>query len=918
MKDVFSFYTRSLDTLPIHFQGLKRLALTVILITFIFPFLRVPTVYGQEPLKVLVLPFALYSEEDISGLGRELLKRLAENISEASEIEILDGERIERILRERGIEAFTEEESYLIGKEEGAEFVVTGSISKIGKRISMDARILNIPDQRLAALAYIEAGDTQRLLGRIPSLGDGIKMAILREALTLGRVFVKKEIISKIQIVGNRRIESEAILARIKSRVGEPFSKEMIDEDLKAIYDMGYFHDVLVDIADTAVGKEVTFIVKERPTIREVSISGHKEVKKEKIEEVIEVKPNTILNRTTLKNDVERIKALYRSKGFYLAEVGYRIDPVEEGFVNVTFTIKEGSKVKVGRISFIGNTVFTDKELKKAMRTKEWSVLSLVTERGVYDDFLLENDINTLLGKYYDEGYVRAEIGPPQVEVSEDKKWIYITIPIKEGEQYRVGEVDLSGDLIKPKIELMEMVETKPGEIYSRSTLSKDVSRLAGAYGDEGYAFVDIRPVTKIDDRKKKVDITFDITKGEKVYIERIEITGNTKTRDKVIRRELEVYEGELYSATGIKRSKRNLNRLGYFDEVNIVSLPGSAPDRMVLRVEVKERPTGAIAAGAGYSSVDHFIVSTSISQNNLFGTGRKVKIEATLSSSTKRYDISFTEPWLFDYPISAGFDLFRLDREYPDFTRFSNGGDVRFGFKVHEDTRLFLTYKLEEVEVKDVASGASLLIKEQEGRRVESTITTSITRDTRNSLFDPTEGSMIDLSVEFAGGPLGGDNNFAKYVFTGDRYFPMPKDTTFRIRTILGYIHSFGGKKIPIYERFFLGGINTLRGFKTRSIGPKDEATGEVIGGDKEVVLNLEYIFPLFKEQRVKGLVFFDAGNAYDVGEFDLGDIRTSAGFGIRWLSPLGPIRLEWGYVLNRKKDEESSQFEFSVGATF
>ncbi len=883
---------------------------------FLLSYLNTSATFAQEPLKVMILPLSTHSKEDISGIERDVVGRLAEILEKAPEIEVIDGKKTQRI-RERG-KVLSEGEAYATGEREGAEFVLTGSISKVGEWVSVDIRILNVRDRRLAGLAYTEVKGVEALPQRVSALGEDVKGRLLREALAIGKVFVRKEIIGRIDVAGNKRIEKEAILARIKSREGEPFSRERIEEDLKAIYGMGYFSDVVVDIVDTAGGKEVTFIVKERPLIREVGIGGNREIKKEKIEEVIETKPHTVLNLTLIKEDMERIKALYRSEGFYLAEVDYRIDPVKEGEVNVTFLIHEGIKVKVGRISFIGNRVFSEKDLKKVMKTKEWSILSLITKRGIYDDFLLERDINAILAKYYDNGYVRAEVGPPQVEVSQDKEWIYITIPIKEGEQYRVGKVDVAGDLIRSKIELLEDLRTKEGALYSRSAVSRDISRLAEIYGDEGYAFVDVKPLTRIDDRKRVVDVTFNITKGEKVYIERIDIKGNTRTRDKVIRRELEVYEGEPYSATGIKRSKRNLNRLGYFDEVKITSKPGSAPDRMVLEVDVKERPTGAIAAGAGYSSVDHFIISTSISENNLFGTGRKVKLEATLSSTTKRYDISFTEPWLLDRPISAGFDLFRLDREYPDFTRYSNGGDVRFGFKVYKDTNLFLMYKLEEVEVKDVASDASVIIKEQEGRRVESSITTSLTRDTRNSFFDPTEGSKVELSVEFAGGPLDGDTNFAKYVITGDKYFPMPKDTTLRVRGILGYVHSFGGKSIPVYERFFLGGINTLRGFKTRSIGPKDEVTGEVIGGDKEIVLNLEYIFPLFKEQRVKGLVFFDAGNAYDVGEFDLGDIRTSAGFGIRWLSPIGPLRLEWGYVLDRKAGEESSQFEFAVGATF
>lgn len=895
----------------------KRLFFTIFFLSFL-SFIPSKTV-AEEPLKVIILPLSLHSIEDISDVRLKVMEGLAREVDKASEIEVVDGEVLKRIVGVRGKEVFSEEEAFSIGTEEGVEFVVIGSLTKIGKNFSLDIKILNIPRKRLSALAYIEDDDSKELLKRLPSLSIETRKVILKEALTFGKVFVREEeVIGKISVSGNRRIDTEAILAKVTSRVGEPFSMERIKEDLQSIYDMGYFYDILVDLVDTVAGKEITFIVKEKPVVKQVEVSGNKKVGREAIDEVITVKPNTILKRALLKEDVERIKALYIKKGFYLAEVSYRIDSINEDEVVVTFDIEEGVKVKVKRITFIGNTVFNDKELKKAMRTKEAGLLSFVTSRGVFDDLIFDNDINIILGKYFDKGYIQAEVGRPQIDVSEDKRWVFIALNIKEGEQFRVGKVEVEGDIIKTRMELMERLKTKPGNIFSRSLLSTDITTLTDLYADEGYAFVDVKPVTRVDEEKRIVDITLNITQGEKVSVERIDIAGNVKTRDKVIRREIEIGEGELYSATKIKRSKRNLNRLGYFDEVDITSQPGSAPDKMILKVDVKERPTGAFAMGAGYSSVDNMIFSLSISQNNLFGTGRKLNAEATLSSSTQRYDISFTEPWFLDRPISAGFDLFRIDKEYPNFSRFSNGGDIRFGFPVYTDTRLFLTYKLEEVEVKDVAPSASILIREQEGRRKESSVSSVIKRDTRNNLLDPTEGSMQSFSFDFAGGFLGGDNNFLKYVLIGEKYFPMPRDTTLFVKGTAGYISSFGGKSIPIYERFFLGGINTIRGFKTRSIGPKDPATNEVIGGDKEVIFNLEYIFPLFKEQRVKGLLFFDAGNAYDVGDFDLGDLRMGAGFGIRWISPLGPLRLEWGFNLDKKEGEESSQFEFSIGGVF
>ncbi len=898
--------------------GIFKIRSILFFILFFFVlFVKVLPAASKAPLKVIVLPFEIHSLEDISKVRVRVLDSLATQLDGLSELKVVDGKVLNRIVSERGKETFTEDEAFSIGVKEKTDFVVTGSITKIGSSLSLDIKVLNVSLGSIAGLAYIEDSNVNRLLKKLSSLTSEVRKIALKDALNIGKEFVEnREVIGKVVISGNVKVDSSAILSKIKTKVGGPLSKEQIREDIKSIYNMGFFSDIIVDLEDTVIGKEVTFIVKEKPKIREIEIEGNKEIKKDKIREVITAKPNTILKRSVLKQDTERIKVLYARDGFYLARVNYRLVPSGDD-TKVVFSIKEGRKVKIKSIDFIGNTVFTDKELKSAIRTKEASILSFITRSGIFDDFVFDNDLNIILGKYFDEGYIKADVMSPHIQISEDKKWLFITVNIKEGDRYRVGKVDIKGDMLKTRMELMEIIETAPDKVFSRSVLGRDISKLTDLYADEGYAFVDVHPVTEVKDESKIVNITFDIDQGDKVRLERIDINGNVKTRDKVIRRELEISEGELYSSTKLRRSRRNLNRLGYFDDVKITSQQGSAKDKMLLKVDVKERPTGAFSIGAGYSSVDNFIASLSISQNNLFGTGRKLRAEGTISSSSKRYNISFTEPWLFDRHISAGFDLFRTDRDFPSFSRFSNGGDVRLGFEVFKDTRYSFTYTLQKVKVNDVAPDASILIKDQEGNRLESSVLNVIKRDTLNSFFDPTEGSLESFSLEFAGGFLGGDNNFVKYKLEAGKYFPMPWKTTVHLKGRLGYIHGFGNRPIPIYERFFLGGINTIRGFETRSIGPKDPGTDEVIGGDKEWVLNLEYIFPIIEKQKVKGLMFFDAGNTYDVGDFDLGDVRYGAGFGIRWLSPMGLLRLEWGFNLNRKEDEKANQFEFSIGGS-
>ncbi|MFQ5900560.1 MAG: outer membrane protein assembly factor BamA [Thermodesulfobacteriota bacterium] len=727
-------------------------------------------------------------------------------------------------------------------------------------------------------------------------------------------------IVEKIIVSGNSRIGTDAILAKIKSKEKQPFSSELVREDIRSIYKMGFFEDVNVDIADTATGKKLTFTVKETPFVKKINITGNKKLEEKTIKEVIKHKTNTFLKKVIVKEDIERIRKLYISKGYYLAVVESSIGEHKTG-VAINFKIEEGKKVKLKKIIFTGNEAFKNKRLKKVIDTKEAGWFSFITGSGVFNEDMFENDINRLLAWYFDHGYIQVEIGRPDIKLSDDKKGLFITVPVKEGEQYKVGQVEFEGDILTAEKDLSDGLKTVQGKVFSRKILGEDISRLTDIYADKGYAFIDIAPLTRLHPDRREVDITFNLKKGNKVFVERIDISGNTKTRDKVIRRELELREGDLFSSTGLRRSRRNLNRLGFFDDIGLSTERGSGSDKIKLNLEVKERSTGNFSAGAGYSSVDNMIANASISENNLFGTGRKLKADVTISGSSKRYELSFTEPWFMDRPISAGFDIFKVKREYSDFTRFSNGGDIRFGFPVYQDTRLFLTYKLEEVEVTDVADNAAKIItdQEQEGKRLESSLTTVVKRDTRNSLLDPTDGSVVSFSIELAGGPLGGDNNFTKYFLSTGRYFPMPFNTSLLLRGRIGFIDGFGGKKVPIYERFFVGGMNTVRGFEARSLGPKDDTTEDVIGGDKELIFNVEYIFPIIAEQRVKGVIFFDAGNAYNTGEgIDLNKLRIGAGAGIRWLSPIGPLRLEWGFNLNRKEGEKDGQFEFSIGGSF
>ncbi|MCK5308445.1 MAG: outer membrane protein assembly factor BamA, partial [Zetaproteobacteria bacterium] len=414
--------------------------------------------------------------------------------------------------------------------------------------------------------------------------------------------------------------DSLAIMRMVSAEVGDTFSPEGIGEDIKALFSMGYFEDVQAELVDSVSGKMLTFAVRERPYIKEIVVTGNKKLSQEKVEGVITAKENTILNRTLLQEDVEAIRALYEGDGYYLAEVAYDVT-IEESAAVVTFSIKENEKVKVRRVTIIGNEKMSDQKIKKRMETKEAGLFSFLTGSGKFNEFLFARDLDMVLDLYFNNGYIQAEVVDHRALLSEDKRWFYVTIAVSEGEQFSVGSIDITGEMVVPEEELMKEVKLTPGVVFNRKLMREGMERFREIYGDKGYAKVDINPLTSLNQDSKVVNIAFDIRKGPLVYIEQIDIDGNTRTRDKVIRRELEVEEEQLYSLTGIKRSRNKLNRLGYFDEVTISERPGSLEDRLSLNIRVKERPTGQISAGFGYSSIDKFIGTVSISQNNLAGT---------------------------------------------------------------------------------------------------------------------------------------------------------------------------------------------------------------------------------------------------------------------------------------------------------
>lgn len=732
--------------------------------------------------------------------------------------------------------------------------------------------------------------------------------------------------IDDVDIDGNQRVEKEAILPLLSVKPGQKATSEQIDRDIQAIYKLGRFEDISAEVVDQNGAKVLIYHLVERPLVRKVVFEGNDEFDDAKLESLVALKTPDIYEPRVVDKSVKAMKAEYFKEGYYGIVIDPEVEINDRGEAVVTFKIQEGDKVLVDHIIFDGNSVLSDSTLRDAMETQERWWLSWLTGRGTFLEDVLQNDLELIADKYFNIGHLQVKVRKPVVLISEDRKFVDIFIQIEEGDQFRVGSLDIGGDLIKPKQELLDAVVTKPGDVFKRDVLRKDVLTLNDTYADQGYAYVNVAPLTQLDTERRLVDLKFDIEKGVLVRIDRIRISGNTKTRDKVIRREVKLAEGELFSATKIKASRDRINNLGFFEEVDVATSKTSDEKLMDIDINVKERPTGSFSVGAGYSSVDGLIAQGSVSQGNFLGLALNLNLSGSFGGKSTTYNVGILDPHFLDTRFALGVDAYKTDREYTDYDQTTIGGDLKLGFPVGEFNKAFFIYRYEQKDITNVDPFAAFEIQESAGRSTLSSISGSLTRDRTNNRMDPTRGYVSEAITEFAG--FGGTDQFAKFTLDHRHFLPFKWETYFVLHGNVGYLMEVGGEPLPIDEKFYLGGINTMRGFESRKVGPRipiRDASGNIVpggynylGGDKKAYANFEYVVPLVKEIGLKGVMFFDVGNAWDTNEDYFSDFRYSTGAGIRWASPMGPLRLEWGYNLDPRDSEDSSRFDFSMGKFF
>jgi outer membrane protein insertion porin family len=855
---------------------------------------------AEERVAVALFPFHVQAEQSDEKIAPALSKMLKEKFEKDGATVVITNVFVDT--KDWNYEQFRQE-----GIRLGVDWILTGDIFIAGQAVSIDAQMHNVYKKQAPLTFFSQSPSLSELYAGMTSLEKDI----------IGELFQQK-IISAITIKGNVRVDADAIQRVISSRKGDLLNRTTLSNDLTSVYKMGYFDDVVIKKQNMDKGIEVIFEVREKPSVRNIRFENNHVYEEQELFEVIGTSTGSILNAYKLNNDVDKLKRLYYEKNYHNCRISYDVKSLKNHQADIIFNIDEGEKVKITKIEFEGNKYFDDDDIKDEMQIQEKGFWSFITSSGELNETELDNDVLRIEAFYKNNGFINVKVSDPVVNMGTEE--ISIQFRIDEGEQYKNGVVHVTGDILTSEEELLALLVSQKSELYNRELVRKDMISLNDFYANQGYANVRVTPRADKNDADAIVNISFDIDKGSLVYFNRIIITGNKKTRDKVIRRELAIDEQGLYSMGKIQRSNRNLVFKDYFQNIDIKPVKTEEENRRDVQITVEEKPTGNFSFGGGFSSDDGAFGQVSVEERNLFGKGQTGKFTIRMSGENALYNIGFTEPWLFDRPISAGFDIYKFENEYDYYEKDAMGLTLRAASRRFWDyTTIGLIYNIEKFDIEAVESDYTSV---SEGTYLTSSITPYVSYDSRNHSFLPTKGMYHKVSVEYAGEFLGGEIDFTKYLGESALFFPLFWKFSAGIYAKGGYLddRTDGDPDID-WERFYLGGINSIRGFDDTDINGTRNNSSIEVGGEKYFQFNIEMIFPIVEEQAVYGVFFYDRGDVYNNGEdIDFGNQFSSSGFELRWNSPMGPIRLAYGIVIDGKdvKSTGDGQFDFSIGAFF
>ncbi len=729
--------------------------------------------------------------------------------------------------------------------------------------------------------------------------------------------------ISAIEVVGNQRVADETVRSYLNVKEGEALDDARLNQSVKSLYGTGLFSDVQVE----EVQGNVRVNVKENPVINRVRFEGNEELKEEDLLAELPFSSRSVYTKTKVQQSVERIAALYRKSGRFHATISPKIVPLSQNRVDVVYEIDEGDVTHVEKILFVGNEAFDSAELREVILTEETRWYDFLTSNDTYDGDRLEFDKEKLRRFYTSHGYADFRVTSAVAEISPSGDGFYLTFSVEEGVKYRFGTVMIDSSIDDvDTVELRMTLSTHMGETFDAEAVDSSIESLTDALGSKGYAFVNIEPELDTDKEDRLIDVTYHIEPSPRVYVERINVTGNVRTLDKVIRREFRFSEGDPFSTSKLKRSEQRIKNLGYFGDVRITTEQGSAPDRAVINVDVEEQSTGELSLGAGFSTADGALADIGVRENNLMGAGKKLRANLTLAQLRQQIDVGYTEPYFMNKEIAAGVDVFKIQQNWRNQSSYDQqmtGGRLRASYALTEHLDHTLSYTLREDVVENVDSAASRFIRDQAGAYATSAIGHVLMYDYRDDRFLPNEGFFVRFSQDLAG--LGGNAKYVRNELRSAYYYPIVDDWVLQMTGNGGYVWGYTDSGVRINDRFFIG-VNQMRGFRQAGIGPRDTSTTDALGGNMYYTAGTELRFPLpiGEDDAFLGGVFVDAGSLWNVDDSgptvadDPFALRVSTGMGVAWRSPFGPIRLDFGQALLKKSYDQTQIVRFSFGTQF
>ncbi len=864
--------------------------------------------------KIAVLPFEINAGPAQERLNDELPALLIQRLLGKGIAVVPDGAVIAQ-MRKDNVKTLNIQTARALAAKLGATAAVYGSYSQVGGAFSIDARFVETGEAQVVKPMFVERSDAGELLPGVDELATRISNELKR-----------RDLVAAVEVRGTKVLDSDVVLMRINTRKGDPIDMDAIDREVKRIWDLGYFRDVSVAVEPREDGLHLVYTVEEKPRIESVVVEGAKEVDAEDITAAMGTKTGSVLNDKVLAEDLQKVRELYRKDGFYLANVDYRIDTRPGGTgAALVLTVNEGNKLYIKEVKVEGVKLLKESDIKKELALSERNILSWITGTGVLKEEMLERDSSAITAYYMNNGFIDVTVGAAKVDYADDG--ITVTFPVNEGERYRVGNIIYAGDLIDTDEQLRTVTKlddvTKDNGWFNLSVMQNDTKHLSDYYAEYGYAFAEVNPLPKKREGEPGIlDVTYAINKKQKVYIRRAVIEGNWRTRDNVILRELRLTDGDLFVGSKLQRSTQRLNKLGYFEVAEAELVPTQKEDEVDLKVKVKEKSTGSIMGGFGYSTYDAFGVTGTLQERNLWGKGYLTSLQALFSGRRTAYTWTFVNPRYNDTNLSVGFDLYSWKDDYYDYVKKTIGGTLRFAYPLGEYTSLGWGYRLDRYKLYDFDDDAAEVIKEiGDEYRWSSVGQVRITRDTTDRLH-PTSGTINRIGVEYGGGLLGGDDDFIRLTAEHQTYYQLVTNHILHFRARGGAVFKNGSDDVPVFERFWMGGMDSVRGYASKDIVPRDPRTNDRIGGTRMAFANFEYIWSIAPEVGVNIVPFFDIGVNIDADrDWNWDDeIKRSFGVELRWRSPMGDLRFGYGIPLDddRRGRRDSGRFEFSMGQFF